>query len=64
MKLVDDKELMQFHFEIEKAEQVLNQKDEKLEAIYSKMESNLTLIGATAVEDRLQDSVPEVIHDM
>ena len=27
------------------------------------MESGLTLLGATAVEDRLQDNVPEVIHD-
>ena len=28
---------------------------------YSKLESNLTLLGATAVEDKLQDEVPEVI---
>lgn len=28
------------------------------------METNLTLIGATAVLDRLQDNVPETIRDM
>ena len=27
------------------------------------MERNLYLIGATAVEDKLQDNVPEVIAD-
>ena len=31
---------------------------------YSKLESNLTLLGATAVEDKLQDQVPEVINDL
>ena len=31
---------------------------------YSKLESNLTLLGATAVEDKLQDEVPEVINDL
>ena len=31
---------------------------------YSKLERNLTLLGATAVEDKLQDEVPEVISDL
>ena len=34
-----------------------------MEQVFSEMESGLTLLGATAVEDRLQDNVPEVIHD-
>ena len=46
-----------------KAEQVLLKKDERVEQIYSDFEKNLVLIGATAVEDRLQENVPEVIHD-
>lgn len=29
-----------------------------------RVEGNLTLIGCTAVEDRLQDEVPETIRDM
>lgn len=28
-------------------------KDEKLEKVYSELESELTLLGATAVEDKL-----------
>lgn len=32
--------------------------------MYSNLEQDLTLIGATAVEDKLQDEVPETIHDL
>lgn len=35
-----------------------------LEELYSELEKDLTLIGATAVEDRLQDKVPETIKDL
>ena len=37
---------------------------QKEEQHFSKLESNLTLLGATAVDDRLQDAVPEVISDL
>ena len=63
MKIIDEEEMKHFHFELEKAEQVLTQKEERLEMIYSRLESDLTLLGATAVEDQLQENVPEVIHD-
>ncbi|CAJ0937470.1 unnamed protein product, partial [Mesorhabditis belari] len=36
-------------------------RDEKLDALYEEMERNLTLLGATAIEDKLQDGVPEAI---
>ena len=32
--------------------------------MYSNLEQDLTLIGATAVEDKLQDEVPETIQDL
>ena len=63
MKVVDEEELQKFHVKVEIAEQNLLQKEERLEQVFSEMESGLTLLGATAVEDRLQDNVPEVIHD-
>ena len=63
MKILDEKEVHKFHFELNKTEQVLHKKEERLEEIFSQMESGLTLLGATAVEDRLQENVPEVIHD-
>ena len=32
--------------------------------VYNKIEQNLTLIGATAIEDKLQDGVPETIANL
>ena len=32
--------------------------------IYNKIEQNLILIGATAIEDKLQDGVPETIANL
>lgn len=32
--------------------------------VYNEIEQNLTLIGATAIEDKLQDGVPEAIANL
>ena len=36
-------------------------KDEDINKLFDEMERNLTLIGCTAIEDKLQDGVPETI---
>ncbi|EYC40857.1 hypothetical protein Y032_0593g406 [Ancylostoma ceylanicum] len=36
-------------------------REKKLDAIYEEMEKDMTLIGGTAIEDKLQDGVPEAI---
>ncbi|RCN37538.1 hypothetical protein ANCCAN_16542 [Ancylostoma caninum] len=36
-------------------------REKKLEAVYEEMEKDMTLIGGTAIEDKLQDGVPEAI---
>jgi magnesium-transporting ATPase (P-type) len=36
----------------------------KIDEIAEEIEKNLTLIGATAVEDKLQDNVPQTIYDL
>lgn len=36
-------------------------RDDALDSVYEQIESNLMLIGATAIEDKLQDGVPETI---
>eukprot|EP00118_Oscarella_pearsei_P013031 m.100197 g.100197 ORF g.100197 m.100197 type:complete len:1253 (+) comp37085_c0_seq9:5030-8788(+) len=36
-------------------------RDEKLSCLYEEIESDFNLLGATAVEDKLQDGVPETI---
>lgn len=64
MKVLDLKELAKFTKECEEAEKDILNRDALLEAVYSDWEQDLTLIGATAVEDKLQDKVPETIHDL
>ncbi|KAK5878527.1 hypothetical protein CesoFtcFv8_023926 [Champsocephalus esox] len=45
-----------------KAAQVsMSDRDTALDIVYEQIESNLMLIGATAIEDKLQDGVPETI---
>lgn len=42
----------------------LENRDEKVEAVSDEIEHELRLLGATAIEDRLQDGVPETIADL
>ncbi|EGD82884.1 hypothetical protein PTSG_12035 [Salpingoeca rosetta] len=46
---------------LQKANESLENRKKKLNALYNKLETNLTLLGVTAVEDRLQDGVPDTI---
>ena len=39
-------------------------REERIAAVSSELEQNLCLLGATAIEDRLQDGVPETIKDL
>nr|XP_046230530.1 phospholipid-transporting ATPase IC [Scatophagus argus] len=43
------------------AQLVLVNRDAALDRVYEQIENNLMLIGATAIEDKLQDGVPETI---
>lgn len=42
----------------------LKNRDALVEEVYNKFERGIVLIGGTAVEDRLQDDVPETIHSL
>ena len=42
----------------------LEHREEKIEEVCEQLEGNLRLLGATAIEDRLQDGVPETIADL
>ena len=64
MKIVDEEEFQDFQKECQEAEKDIMKRDQNLEKIYDKFERDLTLLGATAVEDRLQDDVPETIADL
>ncbi|XP_042310609.1 phospholipid-transporting ATPase IC [Sceloporus undulatus] len=39
-------------------------RDEALDKVYEEIEQNLILLGATAIEDKLQDGVPETISKL
>ena len=42
----------------------LEDREEKIAAVSDEIERDLRLLGATAIEDRLQDGVPETIADL
>lgn len=64
MKVIDPSEKDQFLEEVKQAAMAKQNKEKLLDAIFDKFERDLDLIGATAVEDRLQDDVPQTIASL
>ena len=64
MKILSQAEFDSFMNEVKVASTSLDNKDELLTIAYEKVEKNLYIIGATIVEDKLQDNVPETIRDL
>lgn len=64
MRIVTEQEKDEFLERCKEAEKDLQNRERKLEQVYSDFEQNITLIGGTAVEDRLQDKVPETIQSL
>lgn len=64
MKIVSKANVEEFLRKCDDAARDLEHKDKLLEVIYSGFERNFSLLGATAVEDRLQDGVPKTIYDL
>ena len=64
MRILSVEEFEDFITELEQAEMDTLHKKEKLEKVYSTIECNLILLGATIVEDKLQENVPEVIKEL
>ena len=48
-----------FHFSTS-----MEDREEKVNAVYEEIEKNLILLGATAIEDKLQDGVPDAIANL
>jgi phospholipid-translocating ATPase len=42
----------------------MEKREEQIEAVSNEIEQDLRLLGATAIEDKLQDGVPETIADL
>lgn len=49
---------------LHEAATTLDNREEKVSAVYEEIEQNLILIGATAIEDKLQDGVPQTIANL
>jgi magnesium-transporting ATPase (P-type) len=58
MKVIDASEKEKFLEEVKQAAMAKQNKEKLLDEVFDKFERDLDLIGATAVEDRLQDDVP------
>ncbi|KDN45280.1 phospholipid-translocating P-type ATPase [Tilletiaria anomala UBC 951] len=50
--------------EYQEASVALERREERMEELASALERDYVLLGATAIEDRLQDGVPETIADL
>ena len=53
--------MQEWHQRFHEASVSLKSRDEKIAKVAEEIERALVLLGATAVEDRLQDGVPEAI---
>lgn len=64
VKVVSEQELQTFLADCAEAESNFKNCDALLAQVYDKFERNLFLVGSTAVEDKLQEQVPETIKDL
>ena len=63
-KLMSEEEVEKARAAIHKAEKDLDDSDTLLQEVYATIETELELLGVTAIEDRLQEGVPETIRDL
>ncbi|PWW75823.1 phospholipid-translocating P-type ATPase [Tuber magnatum] len=64
MREVPDEEYRQWSAIYDKAATTINNRGEELDKAAELIEKELYLLGATAIEDRLQDGVPDTIHTL
>lgn len=61
-KELEDQEYAQWKAESDEAKLALSDREERVAAVDEKIETQLQLIGSTAIEDRLQDKVADSIQ--
>ena len=64
MKVLSQEEFNTFQNELNNAKIDLNNRKKRLNDIYDSIEEDIFLLGATIVEDKLQENVPETIRDL
>ncbi|OBA20430.1 membrane-spanning Ca-ATPase [Metschnikowia bicuspidata var. bicuspidata NRRL YB-4993] len=63
-RIVSEKEYASWAHTFHEASTSLDDRSDKLDAAAELIEKDLFLLGATAIEDKLQDGVPETIHTL
>ncbi|XP_045865914.1 probable phospholipid-transporting ATPase IM isoform X1 [Meles meles] len=61
---LDDKYFKEWHKMLEDANTLKDERDERIAGLYEEIERDLMLLGATAVEDKLQEGVTETIASL
>ncbi|XP_010209448.1 PREDICTED: phospholipid-transporting ATPase IK [Tinamus guttatus] len=61
-KVVSEADYSMWSRRYHEASVLLQDRAQELDKLYEEMEQNLQLLGATAIEDKLQDGVPETIQ--
>lgn len=59
--IIDPLEFSEWWTKHQEIEMSMENRDKRIRDSYSQLESNLMLLGATGIEDRLQEGVPETI---
>lgn len=63
-KPLEEEEYEQWERTYHEATTLIEGREEGIEKVSDKLERDLILLGATAIEDKLQDGVPEAIADL
>lgn len=63
-KEIEEKEFAEWNKKFTAASVASINRDEALDKVYEEIEKDLILLGATAIEDKLQDGVPETISKL
>ena len=61
-RVISEAEYQEWSIEHDAAASAVQDRDDKLDAVADTIERELTLLGGTAIEDRLQDGVPDAIQ--
>lgn len=61
---MNETEYHQWSKRLKQAQTSMNNRDEQIDRLYEEIETDLKLIGMTAIEDKLQDGVPECIENL
>ncbi|KAI9284134.1 hypothetical protein BC943DRAFT_338398 [Umbelopsis sp. AD052] len=63
-RFISEEEYAEWHKEYQEAANSISNREEKLEEACEEIEHSLILLGGTAIEDRLQDGVPDTIAEL